>query len=85
MKTTIDSAGRLVIPKRLRDAAGLCPEQPLKISCQDGRIEIEPVPLAVQLAQVGKLTVARAKSKVSRLTFRQTQHTTQQIRAQKLR
>lgn len=42
MRTTIDSAGRVVIPKALRDAAGLAAGAELEIEIRDGRIEIEP-------------------------------------------
>ena len=42
MKATIDSAGRIVIPKKLRDEAGLRPGAELDVRCRDGVIEIEP-------------------------------------------
>jgi AbrB family looped-hinge helix DNA binding protein len=41
METTIDRAGRVVIPKPIRDAAGLKPGAALSIEYRDGRIEIE--------------------------------------------
>jgi AbrB family looped-hinge helix DNA binding protein len=58
MKTTIDNAGRLVIPKAVRREAGLRPGMPLEVRWRDGRIEIEPEPLAVRLVRKGRLTVA---------------------------
>ena len=42
MKATIDAAGRLVIPKRIRREAGLESGAELEIRFEDGRIEIEP-------------------------------------------
>lgn len=42
MTVTMDRAGRLVVPKAIRDEAGLLPGAPLRIWIQDGRIEIEP-------------------------------------------
>jgi AbrB family looped-hinge helix DNA binding protein len=51
MRTTIDAAGRVVIPKQLREAAALEPGQELEISEHDGRIEIEPVSSPVQLVE----------------------------------
>lgn len=42
MKTTIDSAGRVVIPKALRDRTGLRPGAELDIRDSDGIIEIIP-------------------------------------------
>jgi AbrB family looped-hinge helix DNA binding protein len=41
MKTKIDVAGRVVVPKALRDALGLRPGQVLEIRADDGKIEIE--------------------------------------------
>lgn len=55
MIATIDKAGRLVIPKPIRDAMGLKPGRPLKIDFIDGRIEIEhaPVETRVRIAEDG--------------------------------
>ncbi len=43
MRTTIDSAGRLVIPESLREEAGIEPGMELDVRYCDGRIEVEPV------------------------------------------
>jgi AbrB family looped-hinge helix DNA binding protein len=51
MRTTIDAAGRVVIPKQLRQAASLEPGQELEITERDGRIEIEPVSAPVHLVE----------------------------------
>ena len=40
MRTAIDGAGRIVVPKPLRDALGLSPGQVLEITAGDGRLEI---------------------------------------------
>jgi AbrB family looped-hinge helix DNA binding protein len=58
MKTTIDRAGRLVVPKKIREAAGIVPGAELSIRVADGRIEIEPIPLQVRFVKRGQLTVA---------------------------
>jgi AbrB family looped-hinge helix DNA binding protein len=58
MKSTIDRAGRLVIPKEVRRQAGLEPGMPLEVRWRAGRIEIEPVPLPVKLVRKGRLLVA---------------------------
>ena len=42
MQTTIDEAGRVVIPKAIRDGAGLRPGTPLEIVLVRGCIEILP-------------------------------------------
>ena len=58
MKTTIDVAGRLVIPKEIRQEAGLKPGMLLDVRWRAGRIELEPAPLPVKLVQKGRLVVA---------------------------
>jgi AbrB family looped-hinge helix DNA binding protein len=42
MRTTIDSAGRIVIPKSLRELAGLLPGVELRIELDGSGIRIEP-------------------------------------------
>jgi AbrB family looped-hinge helix DNA binding protein len=51
MRTTIDAAGRVVIPKQLRHAAAFEPGQELEIVERDGRIEIEAVSAAMRLVE----------------------------------
>lgn len=68
MKTTIDAAGRLVLPKKIREAAGILPGSELTIRVAGGRIEIEPAPLEVRLVRRGPLTVAVPRKRVTRLT-----------------
>jgi AbrB family looped-hinge helix DNA binding protein len=58
MKTTIDAVGRLVIPKEIRQQAGLQPGMPLEVRWQDGRVEIEPVLAPVRLVRRGRFLVA---------------------------
>ena len=67
MLTTMDSAGRLVIPSEIRREAGLEPGVPLDVRWQDGVIEIEPQPLAVTLRRKGRLLVASPKARVPAL------------------
>lgn len=59
MATTIDPAGRLVIPAEIRREAALEPGTPLEVRWRDGVIEIEPRPLAVKLERKGRLLVAK--------------------------
>jgi len=49
MKTTIDKAGRVVVPKKLRDILGLRAGEALEIRETDGRIELEPLPTTIRL------------------------------------
>src|SRR5437588_25990 len=48
MRTTIDAAGRLVVPKRLRDQLGFAPGTELELDVVDGRLEVA-VPTRVRL------------------------------------
>jgi len=45
MSSTIDAAGRIVIPKSVRDAMGLRPGIPVDVLFSDGRIQIEFAPV----------------------------------------
>ncbi len=40
MRTTIDAAGRLVVPKPLRDELGFSPGMELELDAVDGRLEV---------------------------------------------
>ena len=67
MVTTMDQAGRLVIPSDIRREAALVPGTPLDVRWRDGVIEIEPQALTVRLERKGRLLVARPAAKVPRL------------------
>ena len=58
IQATIDSAGRLVLPKAVRDEAGILPGMTLRITVQEGKVEIEPLPREVKIVQRGPLWVA---------------------------
>jgi len=60
MSVTIDHAGRLVIPKAVREAAGIEPGMPLEIRFREGRIEIEPAPVRVRFEERDGVPVAVA-------------------------
>lgn len=49
MVTTIDSAGRVVIPKSLRERLHLTGGQAIEIREREGLIEIEPAPTPMTL------------------------------------
>ena len=54
----MDSAGRLVLSREIRDQAKLEPGMPLRIAFRDGRVEIEPAPREVRVVQKGRLRIA---------------------------
>jgi AbrB family looped-hinge helix DNA binding protein len=64
MKTTIDSAGRVVIPKALRDRAGLRPGTELEIRCSNGVIEIARAAPRGRLVREGAFLVWEPESGV---------------------
>ena len=68
MRTTIDAAGRLVIPKRIRDRLGLRGNEQVEVTERDGRIEIEPAPTDVELVREGSVLVARPQQPLPALT-----------------
>jgi AbrB family looped-hinge helix DNA binding protein len=68
MRTTIDAAGRLVIPKEIRTLARLEAGTPVEVRFHDGRIEIEPAVLPVRLVRKGRLLVAMPGVEVEKLT-----------------
>jgi AbrB family looped-hinge helix DNA binding protein len=81
MITTIDQAGRLVIPSEIRREAALEPGVPLEVRWHDGRIEIEPQALPVKLEREGRLLVAKPTGKVAALRAETVERTRRQLRA----
>ncbi len=58
MRTTIDVAGRIVVPKALRDAMHLRPGQAIDIVFTDGRLEIEVAAAEVHVRESKGFPVA---------------------------
>jgi AbrB family looped-hinge helix DNA binding protein len=59
MRTTIDKAGRVVIPAPLRERNGLVPGSELEISEDEFGIRLERVAAGPRLVKVGRRLVAR--------------------------
>ncbi len=68
ISTSIDSAGRIVLPKAVREKAHLTPGTRLSVTFVDGHIEIEPEAMDIQVVQRGKLFVAEPVSETEPLT-----------------
>lgn len=68
MRTAIDTAGRVVVPKVLRDELGLQPGLALEIHARDGALVIEPLPTPVKLVRRGKVMVAEPTVRLPKLT-----------------
>ena len=80
MRTVIDRAGRIVVPKPLRLALGLRAGQSLEIRAGDGRLEIEIATTPMQLRKRGKRLVAVPEVTLRPLTAEQVRETLERIR-----
>jgi AbrB family looped-hinge helix DNA binding protein len=59
MRATIDAAGRMVVPKPLRDELGFRPGDELELTAVDGRLEVAvPTKVRVEEAAHGVRFVA---------------------------
>jgi AbrB family looped-hinge helix DNA binding protein len=59
VKTTIDKAGRVVIPAQIRERAGLVAGTELEVTFEDSQIRLERVAPGPRLVKVGRRLVAR--------------------------
>ena len=59
MRTTIDKAGRIVIPVALRERAGFAPGSELEITEDEIGIRIERIATPPRLVRIGRRLVAR--------------------------
>jgi AbrB family looped-hinge helix DNA binding protein len=80
MKATIDAAGRIVVPKALRQALGLKPGQPLEIRAGDGRLEIEIASTPMRLQKRGRGIVAVPDTDLPALTAEHVRDTLERVR-----
>lgn len=71
MRTTIDAAGRIVVPKAVRDAMGLAAGRAIDVVYTDGRIEIELAPADVATEVEDGLPRLRPSDRLEQLTDEQ--------------
>lgn len=64
----MDSTGRIVIPKALRERLGFVPGEPLELAERDGRLEIEPAATATSLVRAKNGVAARPSRRLPPLT-----------------
>jgi len=83
MKTTIDHAGRLVIPKDIRRESGIKPGMPLEVRWEKGAIAITPAPLEVKLERKGRLLVAVPAKDTSQLSAATVERTRKSLRKER--
>lgn len=80
MKVTIDGAGRVVVPKALRDELRLEGGTTLEIRARDGRLELEPVATPMRLVRRGKGLVATADEPVPPIDAHDVRAVTESLR-----
>jgi len=80
MKAAMDGAGRLVIPKALRQALGLKPGQVLDARAADGRLELEIAATPMKLRKRGKSVVAVPDATLPPLSAEQVRETLERVR-----
>jgi AbrB family looped-hinge helix DNA binding protein len=83
MKTTIDHAGGLVIPKDIRRKSGIKPGMPLEVRWEKGAIAITPAPLEVKLQRKGRLLVAVPKKGTPRISADAVERTRRTLRKER--
>jgi AbrB family looped-hinge helix DNA binding protein len=68
MQTSIDKAGRLVIPLALREAVGLAEGGKVEVVESDGRIIISPQPVAKHMVERSGVLVCEPNELLPELT-----------------
>lgn len=72
MRTTIDGAGRLVVPKQLREQLGFRPGAELELDAVDGHLEVAvPSSVRVEEGRHGVRFAAEAEEKLSAAQVRE--------------
>lgn len=80
MQTTIDAAGRIVVPKALRESLRLSAGQRLDITVSDGRLEIEVAAAPASVDVVDGMPRIVPDEPVPLLTTEMTRDVLEQIR-----
>jgi AbrB family looped-hinge helix DNA binding protein len=80
MRTTIDGAGRIVVPKPIRDRLHLQGGASLEIAERDGVIELRPAPVEIEIVETPHGPVARALGDVAPLDDATVRDTLDQVR-----
>lgn len=80
MRTTIDSAGRVVIPKAVREAAGLEAGAEVEVEFRDGRIELEPATVPMRLVKRTQGATIEAEADMPALTSADVRNVLERVR-----
>jgi AbrB family looped-hinge helix DNA binding protein len=80
MRTTIDGAGRIVVPKALRDELGLIAGQELELRAVDGGLEVDIPSTPMRLVERDGDLVADAEGEMPELTSEVVRETLERTR-----
>jgi AbrB family looped-hinge helix DNA binding protein len=80
MRTTIDAAGRLVVPQPIRRELGLKGGEEVEVSARDGRIEIEVAHMPMRLERRGRGVVAVPAEELPALSAEAVRETLERVR-----
>lgn len=80
VRTTIDSAGRVVIPKPIRDRLGLSGHAEVEIEEHDGVVEVRPSPNDVRIVETPEGPVAASSPPATALTDDMVRETLEHVR-----
>jgi AbrB family looped-hinge helix DNA binding protein len=80
VRARIDAAGRVVIPKYIRDRAGLISGAEIDVRLRDGRVEIETVMAPKQLVEDDGILVVRAEDRIPPVTTDQVRDLVENLR-----
>ena len=81
MDTKIDAAGRLVVPKPIREAAQLHPGTKVRFRVLEGCVEIEPIPAQITFRRSGTSMIAVSNADGEPLTTAAVERTLAQSRS----
>jgi AbrB family looped-hinge helix DNA binding protein len=81
MTVTMDTAGRVVLPKAIRERAQLTPGAPLDVRVVDGRVELTPACAKVTINKKGVLWVASPVDQLPALKQEQVDATIDVVRS----
>jgi len=65
MEATIDSVGRIVVPKALRDALGLVPGTPVDVSLYGAGLQLIPIGRTARILEVDGAVLADSDTVVT--------------------
>ena len=80
MRVAIDAAGRIVVPKRVRDELGLAPGTELELRTVDRRIELAVAATPMRLEEHEHGVVAVTDRAMPTLTSEQVRETLERVR-----